>query len=474
MKTLVSVPKTAYFIGIGGIGMSACAGIAAAVGVVVGGSDSKDVYDPAKRVLDSHKIPYTVGYAREHFEKFVEQFGVPDVAVVTAALDGSNPEVAYAKERGIATVSFAEFLGELLGTYQRVVVVGTHGKGTTSGLISYVLKNLCDDSFFVGGVLTNLATNFYVGKGKRFVLEGDEYVSSAFDPTPKFMYYAPDVLLINNVEFDHPDVYKSLGAVKGAFAGLVAAVPEAGTVVYNADDANVRDVVKGFAGKKISFGFGEGANLRGGEISVERGTFKFSASGAAGDFEIDTSLPGKIYAYDNLAAAAVLTALGIAPDDFLPHFARYTGIERRYQVVADGTIAIIDDYAHHATAVAATLDATKLKYPGRRIVCVFEPHTYSRTRETVAELANAFTSADVAFIAEVYPAREQKLESSITGHDVVAKVLAAHPGSDVRYVADRADALGQLKAELRRDDVVIVMAVGSFNTLVNDLKDLIK
>ncbi len=313
-----------------------------------------------------------------------------------------------------------------------------------------------------------MATNFYLGHGKRFVLEGDEYVSSAFDATPKFLYYKPDVLLINNIEFDHPDVFASLDAVKDAFRRLVATVPEGGTVVFNADDENVVDVLRDFKGRKIGFGFGALADLRGGEESIERGVFRLPFV----DFTIATVLPGKIYAYDNMAAAAVLFALGIDPEDFLPHFARYSGIERRYQIVANGKVAIIDDYAHHATAVAETLAATRLKFPGRRVICVFEPHTYSRTRETIDQLARAFTSADVAYIAEVYPAREQKLPSSITGHDVVAKILAANPGADVRYVADREDALSQIKTELKPGDVVVVMAVGSFNTLVNDLKEI--
>jgi UDP-N-acetylmuramate--alanine ligase len=183
-------------------------------------------------------------------------------------------------------------------------------------------------------------------------------------------------------------------------------------------------------------------------------------------------LPGKVYAYDNLAAAALLIALGVEPERFLPYFERYSGIERRYQIVSDGDVTVIDDYAHHATAVAATLAATAQKYPNRRIICVFEPHTYSRTRETVGQLATAFRDASVTYIAEVYPAREQKLASSITGHDVVVKILTANPGADVRYVANRAGALTQLKRELKVGDVVVVMAVGSFNTLVNDLKKI--
>ena len=464
--------KALYFIGIGGIGMSAAAGIARSLGVTVGGSDAKDVYDPSKHVLDEHGIEYSVGYARENFEKFCAAHGKPDLAVVTAALDQTNPEIAYALEQGIAVASYPQVLGELLGGYQRVVVAGTHGKGTTSGLISYVLKEVEDDSFFVGGVLNDLSTNFSMGKGSRIVLEGDEYISSAFDRQPKFMYYRPDTLLINNLEFDHPDVYPTLEDVKAAFGKLVATLPSTGTLVYNADDANASSVAAGFSGKKIAFGFEAGAAFLGGKLRVEHGVFYLPVSYEGRSFEIASQLPGSLYAYDNLAAAAVLVSLGISPEKFLPYFAEYRGIERRYQIVSDGDITVIDDYAHHATAVAATLAATRQKYPGRRVLCVFEPHTYSRTRETIDLLATAFRNADVTYIAEVYPAREQKLPTSITGHDVIARILEANPATEpsrIRYVADRSDAIAQLKQEMKPGDVVIVMAVGSFNTLVHDI-----
>jgi UDP-N-acetylmuramate--L-alanine ligase len=463
--------KKIYFVGIGGIGMSAAAGIAAAKGFEVSGSDAHDVYEPSKGILDYFKIKYAIGYDEGNIPSGDES---PDLVVATAAVDESNPEMAKFKSLGIRIISYPELLGFLTEDKKRIVVVGTHGKGTTSGALAYVLKKLNDSSFFVGGVLNNLQTNFFYGPGPYFVLEGDEYKSSAENMRPKFSYYNPDVLLINNIEFDHPDIYPDLESFKKPFRELVEKMSAESFIVYNADDENVLDVIQNSKAKKIGFGFKKGDVLgKSRRLSEENRMFHIEVASPKGDFEITTTFPGELYAYDMLAASTVLKHLFHQNDEefkkaisLLPE---YKGIKRRYEIISESNPVIIDDYAHHPSAVRQTLEATREKYPDQRIICFFEPHTYSRTKETLKELENAFGSAGIVFIAEVYPAREQKLPSSITGQEVVDKIKEHH--DEVYLVKDRADAMEKYKAIAKSDDVIVVMAVGSFNTLVYDLKN---
>ncbi len=453
--------------------MSAVAGIAKAKGFEVSGSDSKDIYDPAKSVLDKYAIEYAIGYSVENLQK---AFGgnLPDLVVATAAEGIVNTEVAAAEELGLKTVSYPELLGLLAADKKRIVVTGTHGKGTTAALIAWVLKNVQDDSFFIGGVLNNLQTNFYYGSGPNIVIEGDEYKSGAEDLTPKFNYYSPDVLLINNLELDHPDIYKDIEALKIVFKNLIANMPSDSTLIYNADDANVCDVAKDFKYKKIAFGFKSG-EIKASEPVRSGNNFKIDISNltannltAAKTLHLETIFPGHAYAANILAASAVLLHLGIDHNKIEENVRTYTGIKRRYEIITEGEYTIIDDYAHHPTAVRQTLEATRMKYPHSRIVCFFEPHTYSRTKETLKDLAHSFAAADLVYLAEVYPAREQKNAASITGLQVLAEVTQSH--QNVFYVADKQSALAEYAKQSKPGDAIVVMAVGAFNTLVYDLK----
>ncbi|GAC1412466.1 MAG: UDP-N-acetylmuramate--L-alanine ligase [Candidatus Doudnabacteria bacterium] len=456
--------KKIHFVGIGGIGMSAVAGLAKEKGFEVSGSDV-GIYDPAKSVLDK----YSIQYSREFKEQNVEG---ADLIITTSAVDPlTNPEVKKALAEGTPVKSFAELLAEFVKDKKKIMVVGTHGKGTTSGLIAFALKILTDSSFFVGGVLTNLNTNFHFGKGPYFVLEGDEYKANFDDNRAKFLFFKPDVLLINNIEYDHPDLYPDIESYKKAFQSLAESLPEESLIIYNVDDKNVQDVIVNSQAKKVAFSISNVDSKYSTNVSSNTGNglFNFMIKTAHQSYEFNTKLPGLVYTYDNLAAISVLLELGVDHIALADLVAQYSGIKRRYEILCEGDFVIVDDYAHHPTAVRQTLEATKAKYPQRRIVCFFEPHTYSRTLETLPELKNSFNSADLVYLAEVYPAREQKLPSSITGEEVVQSVKENH--DNVFYVKDKSDAQMQYAAEAKTGDVIVVMAVGSFNTLAYDLKN---
>lgn len=465
--------KRIYFIGIGGVGMSAVAGLAAARGWKVKGSDVSEVYEPALGVLTRYSISWAAGYAEENIQGCFDGAN-PDMVVASAAITDSNPEISYATAHDIPVIPFPEALNEISAGLRQIVVSGTHGKSTTSGLIGHALKTLHDSSFMVGAVLTNYSSNFYAGSGSDIVIEGDEYFASDADRRPKFMLYRPQILLINNIEFDHPDAFASLDDVLAAFTARVQSMPTDSIVVYNADDESVRKAIVGAKVRTIGFGF-ESGDIRAEKPQLlESNMFEIAVTLPDGKpFSIQSNFPGMNYAYDFLAAfSVVLAAYPHADLDTLQEiFAQYHGVKRRFEIIfhdPNGVI-VIDDYAHHPTAVRQTLEAARMKYPNRRIVCFFEPHTYSRTKGTLPQLVEAFDSADVAYIAEVYPAREQRLPSSITGLEVVVAVQKR--SSHVHYVATKEQAMEEYLKIAKPNDVIIVMAVGAFNRLAYELRD---
>ena len=462
--------QSIYFIGIGGIGMSAAAGLASKQGFKVAGSDAKTVYSPAKDVLDEFEIDYHIGYDEEHIKD-----NPADLYIFSAGETLENPEVKYVIDQGLTYASFPELLYELSKDKLRIVVAGTHGKSTTAGLLGTLLKELDDSSFMVGAVLQGSETNFHSGSGNYFVFEGDEYKSSFEDPTPKFQYYRPDILIINNVEFDHPDVFSNIEEILDEFRQLIHAMPADGILIYNADDINAEKLAYDSNIAKFSYSMEELSDFTVSDIfyNIDGTSFvvkdeKNNLNNPAESYH--TKLPGKINIYNALACIATLRALGFTPEQFKHILAEYGGVKRRFELIGEiAGVTIIDDYAHHPTAVRLTLDAARSRFSSKRIWAVFEPHTFSRTEATLDELSTSFTSADNVLLAEVYPAREHKTPESISGAKVIEAIKKHH--KHARLVSSKEEALEILVNEVLPGDVVIIMAVGSFNKLAYDLKD---
>lgn len=457
-----------YFIGIGGVGMAATAGIARSFGYEVFGSDAKTLYSPAKDVLDEYGIEYHVPYLEENIKNFKA-----DLYIVSAGEDLNNPEVAYLENEGIEFYSFSELLYELYKDKIRVVVAGTHGKSTTSGMIGYSLKQFDDSSFMVGGVLQNEGSNFYAGQGHYVVFEGDEYKSLYNDYSPKFHYYKPDILVLNNLEYDHPDMYGSFDEMKGEFEHLIDNMPSDGLIVYNADDKNLAELVHRTNVASFSFGLNDDGDFRAHDFRHSEDGVSFVVSDLRKgltnkDEQYFTQLPGEVNVRNSLATIALLRSLGFEYEKINEVLSDYLGIKRRFEKV--GTVlgvTIVDDYAHHPTAVNETLKAAKLRYPSSKIWAIFEPHTFSRTKETLRDLVTSFDEADEVLISEIYPARESVKDATINGEMVVKEVLKHH--KNVRLVNNKEEAKSILQKELKSGDVVVVMAVGSFNRLGYEL-----
>ncbi len=480
-----------YFIGIGGIAMSATACLLNEMQYQISGSESQTVYSPAKEVLDDAEIKYHLGYAEENVKN-----ASADVYVLSAGEGLENPEVKYVREHQLPSVGFAEILYELAKDSLRIVVTGTHGKSTTAGLLGYVLKGLDDSSYLTGGVLQNTGRNFYLGNGHYQVFEGDEYKNLFDDPTPKFHFYQPDILILTNLEYDHPDLFASFEDLKNEFAQLIANLPPDGLLVYNADDANLAKLAQTTEVASVSFGIDNPADFfvvpenitYQGEYTTFEVSNRFAKNISAQLFnqteQYKLQLPGKLNVYNALAVIATLRALGFQQADIQLDLLAYKGIKRRFEVVGvKNQITVIDDYAHHPTAVRETLSAAKLKFfsdhrqpttdSKPKLWAIFEPHTFSRTKATLNDLAKSFDLADEVLIAEIYPAREKVENASIQSAEVIEAIINQQSANSnqqtVRGVKNKQEVLEILKNESKPGDVIIVMAVGNFNQLAYEL-----
>ncbi len=470
----LSAIKKIYFIGIGGIGMSATAGITAEAGFEVSGSDSKEIYDPAKSVLDKFMIEYAIGYNVDHVKE-----AQADLYIASAGEGENNPEVKYLLDHDIEIHSFSELLYELNKDRIRVVVAGTHGKSTTAGLLGHILYNLDDSTFMTGAVLQHYSTNFEYGSGHYAVFEGDEYKALFNDPTPKFHLYKPDILLLTNLEHDHPDLFPDFEQMKSEFRQLIANLPDDGLVVFNADDPELVKLMHETNVASFGFSVHNEADFVAQDLKFtpESTTFavaRHDKGEPQWQEQYSSSLAGEINVYNVLGVIALLRALGFKREQIQEHLTTYDGVKRRLEKIGqtkDG-VTIYDDYAHHPTAVRETLAAARTRYPRQVIWAIFEPHTYSRTKATLADLAGSFAAADKVLLAEIYPARETKAQANISGQEVVAAVAGKH--KNARLVPDKEAATAILQQEAKPGDIVIIMAVGSFNTLAQDLMEKLK
>ena len=465
-----------YFVGIGGIAMSATAGIAKAKGFECFGSD-EHVYSPSLEVLQSHDIDFFRKFSEENIKATPA-----DLYVVSAGVLETNPEYAYILAQEFAVCSFPELLKGLANDNIRIVVAGTHGKSTTTGMLGATLNRIEDSSFMSGGVLVGLESNFAVGEGNYFVFEGDEYKSRSDDPTPKFHYYKPDLLVLTNLEYDHPDMFSTPEQLEDEFEHLLANLPDDGVVIFNADDAALERLVFRSGRPGFSYGTDPAANVRiVSATTTPEGTIidihvKFNETETTEKYA--TQLYGEMNVYNALAVVTLLRALGFTPELIAQHLVGFKGIKRRFEVLGEAKgVTVVDDYAHHPTAVVATLAAARKRFAGKRVWAVFEPHTFSRTKALREELASCFTEADRVLIAPIYAAREPKsLASSISNKEIVADIISRDislKGDAVRIVESKENALDILKSEAKPGDVVIVMAVGDFNTLGKELLEVL-
>jgi UDP-N-acetylmuramate--alanine ligase len=387
-----------------------------------------------------------------HDPAHVEQ---ADLVVISSAIAESSPEVEAARKKGIPVIRRAEMLAEIMRLKQGIGVAGTHGKTTTTSLTGMVLTEAgFDPTIVVGGRVRILGTNARLGKGDFLVAEADEYDRS-------FLELTPVVAVLTNIEEDHLDTYRDLADILEAFTIFANRVPFYGAVVACLDDPGVREILPRVKRRVVTYGESPEASLRAGDIRLE-------ASGTTFDVWEGTTwslgtvrlpLPGRHNVLNALAAIAVGRELSIPFPTIARALKDFTGVVRRFETKGErGGVLVLDDYAHHPTEITATLAAARQVHPGRRLVALFQPHLYSRTRDFAAEFGRSLAGCDLAIVTDIYPSREKPLPG-VTG-ELVAQAArsAGHPA--VLYISDKKRVAGELEKVLKSGDLLLTMGAG--------------
>ena len=449
-------PCRVHFIGIGGISMSGLAEILLEEGFTVSGSDMKD--SDLCRHLREAGARVTIGQAAENIED-------PDVVVFTAAIHPDNPEFAAARDRGIPMLSRAELLGELMKNYGEAVnVAGTHGKTTTTSMISEILLQAGKDpTITVGGMLPSIGGNIRVGGSDYFVAEACEYTNS-------FLSFFPTVSVILNVEADHLDFFKDIDDIRHSFREFILRLPqdERGLLVFNGDIREPEYFLSGLGCRVLTFGHGENCDYRAEDISYDefaRPSYTLMEKGQDRG-RISLGVTGEHNVYNSLSAIAVARSLGMEIPEIAAALKAYKGTERRFEYKGQVRgFTIIDDYAHHPQEIEATL-RTAAMYPHKKLWVAFQPHTYSRTKALLPEFAKALSGADSVILADIYAARE-KNTVGITSADLAEKI--AETGTDVHYLPDFESIRKFILDHVEEGDLLITMGAGNIVDIGNQL-----
>jgi UDP-N-acetylmuramate: L-alanyl-gamma-D-glutamyl-meso-diaminopimelate ligase len=459
-----------HLLGICGTGMAALAGILKEQGHRVTGSD-EHAYPPMSDFLAGLGIPVVNGYGPENLAP------APDLVVVGNVIRRENPEAQAVLARDLPRLSLPEALNRfLVGDRQSLVVTGTHGKTTTTAIIAWLLYALgLDPGFMVGGIAKNFDANYRVGQGPYVVLEGDEYDTAFFDKRPKFIHFRPRVSVVTSIEFDHADIYPDLDRIIQAFESFLEQVPPAGRVLAWGDAPLVRQVCR-VSEAPVSF-YGTGGDLawQAADITPVVGGMEFTVrrDGARwGDFQLP--LLGTHNVLNALAALAALAELGAEPEALKKALVDFQGVKRRQEVVRETwSILVMQDFAHHPTAVAETLKAVRQGNPGRRLVAVFEPRTNTSRRKVFQEpYAHAFNEADLILVREPPDLWKVPPEEQFSSRQLVADLTAQ--GKRALYYPDTDQLLFGLLQNLGVGDLVLVMSNGDFDHLVPRLCELFK
>lgn len=416
-------PVHVYFIGIGGVSMSGLAEILLKEGFTVSGSDSKKSEFTEHLEEIGAKVFY--GQRAENITDGIE------CAVFTAAIHKDNPEYRACEEKGIPLLSRAELLGQLMRRYHHSVAVsGTHGKTTTTSMLSHILVAAdADPTISIGGVLPLIGGNIRIGGNETFLLEACEYTNS-------FLSFYPTMEVILNVEADHLDFFKDLDDIRRSFGLFVKRLPEDGTVIINREIKDYRDIIGDFAGKVVTVGM-EDADITAEDVAYDGFGHPSFVPVVRGEKypRVQLLVPGEHNVHNALAAIAAALELGIAPEKIREGLSLCGGAERRFEKKGEmprggtGSVTVIDDYAHHPQEIKATLKAAQ-NYPHERIWCVFQPHTYSRTKALLPEFAEALALADRVVLADIYPARETDTLGVSSG-DIARLINEKEPGKAV-------------------------------------------
>ena len=459
--------KNIYLIAICGTGMAALAGLLRGTGYRVSGSDT-NIYPPMSVLLENAGIPVLPGYRKENIT------GDIDLVIVGNAVSKTNEEVQSVLEAGLDYMSFPEALSHFfLDGRKSLVVTGTHGKTTTASLLSWVLHDSGrKPGFMVGGWLKNFDSNHLVPEGDYFVTEGDEYDSAFFDKGPKFLHYRPDVSILTSIEFDHADIFKDLDQIKDAFRKYVSLIRPEGVILVKHADANIQDVLGEAVCRIETYGYLDGADWRIGDYQFEGGYGSFSLfyqGEKKGDFQL--AMIGRHNVENAAAVAALCLGLGLTVKEINSAFKSFQGIKRRQEVVGvKKGVTVLDDFAHHPTAIRLTLEAVKEAYPGQRVWAVFEPRTATSRRKVFEQdFPDSFLGADRVVFAGLFAPEKIREKDRLDPERVVT--LIRQKGGNANFIPEVDDIVGFMAENVENGDVVLVMSSGGFGGIHQKILD---
>lgn len=436
--------KKIHMVGIGGAGMSPLAEVLQAHGHIVTGSDrSKSV---ASSRLESIGIQVQYNHVPEHVMS-------TELLVYSSAVREDNPERAYAVAHGIPCIRRAELLGELMRAHFTVCISGTHGKTTTTSLVGTIFHEaMLKPTVLVGGMVRSADSHAFVGSGNIMVAEADEYDRS-------FLAMYPTIAIITNIEADHLDCYGTLENIKDAFVMFTERIPFYGAVVACCDDPGVRDILPLIHRTVITYSICGDADYCASDISFSEGRSKFTVLNKGVKLgEIALNIPGKHNIANAMAAIAVATEMGIEFKSIANSLALFQGVRRRFEIIGkEKGVTVIDDYAHHPGEIRATLDAARTS-GFSRVIAVFQPHLYTRTRGFMSDFAESLGRADIVYITDIYKAREEPIQG-VTSETIVTKIVE-NGHKNVYYIPQKNDIVSLIAAQVKSGDAVVIMGAG--------------
>lgn len=454
-----------HLMGICGTAMASLAGLLKERGYRVTGSDMNP-YPPMSTQLESLGINIMKGYRAENLHP------QPDFVIVGNVISATNPEAQELIKLGLPYTSLPKAMGELIIADKECInISGTHGKTTTTSLMSWVAE-VCGEKpgFLIGGIARNFSKSFRNAEKKYFVIEGDEYDTAFFDKVPKFIHYKPRHVVLTSVEFDHADIYKDLDAVKSAFRRLVELVPAEGTLLACADDANVMELFKDSRCKN-SFSYG----LKGGDFharilreSTEGMEFQVEFRGETlGPYWVNMS--GEYNILNATAVVAMAKCLGFSPEKVREALRSFEGVKRRQEILGEPNgILVIEDFAHHPTAVRETVKGIQKRYPGRKVFSVFEPRSATSRRKVFQrDYVEAFKGSHEVMLAEAFDQSKIDAENRFSSQELVQDLQGAGVSANVFGTADAI--VSALKSRAHRGDIVLIMSNGGFDGIYGKL-----
>jgi UDP-N-acetylmuramate--alanine ligase len=449
-----------HLVGIGGSGMGGIAEVLLNLGYVVQGSDLKA--NSVTQRLARLGVTVFIGHA-------AEQLGEADVVVVSSAVNRSNPEVAAALAKRIPVVPRAEMLGELMRFRYSIAVAGTHGKTTTTSLVASVLaEGGLDPTFVIGGRLKSADSNAKLGAGRYLVAEADESDAS-------FLHLQPMISIVTNIDNDHLATHEGdFSRLKQSFVDFLHNLPFYGLAVLCTDDEHVRDILESVSRPFVTYGFAPEADIRAVDVVRDGLQSRYQALRAGREpLSVTINLPGRHNVLNSLAAVAVASELDIPDAAIQRALAQFQGIDRRLQQLGEiqwpgGRALVVDDYGHHPTEIAATLDAVRQGWPSRRLVLAFQPHRYTRTRDLLDDFGRVLGECDVLLVTEVYAAGE----APIAGADgrAICRAVRTRGLMEPVFVERVEDLAESLRGILHDGDVVLTMGAGHIGAVAQDLK----